>query len=255
MSGAMAMSSGASSGTARLRELLVDNLETDTVCYRIDPHIADPTEKLLRRRQDKHYAPLLAWFEQAFGVRLATAEGFGDIEHPDEAYAVAEDMADGSNAWVKAALQTAVGNTKSTVIPLALVCRAIDAATALEASRVEEDFQISENGFVEDGHDTAILQARAALQSIVTFLSLLPPALRMPDAPLPPAPSNKNYAAVLAAAREERMQRVTVRRERLMALVKQKRALINRFTARLRQEAKEEEEKAALEAKAAEKKN
>ena len=52
-SGSGAMTSGAGSGTSRLRDLLLDSLETDSVCYRVDWNTGDPGERLLRKRQDR----------------------------------------------------------------------------------------------------------------------------------------------------------------------------------------------------------
>ena len=52
-SGSGAMTSGAGSGTSRLRDLLLDSLETDSVCYRVDWDTGDPAERLLRKRQDR----------------------------------------------------------------------------------------------------------------------------------------------------------------------------------------------------------
>ena len=52
-SGSGAMTSGVGSGTSRLRDLLLDSLETDSVCYRVDWNSGDPSEKLLRKRQDR----------------------------------------------------------------------------------------------------------------------------------------------------------------------------------------------------------
>ena len=58
-SGSGAMTSGAGSGTSRLRDLLLDSLETDSVCYRVDWNTGDPSERLLRKRQDRCVAPAL----------------------------------------------------------------------------------------------------------------------------------------------------------------------------------------------------
>jgi len=51
--GSGAMTSGLGSGTSRLRDLMLDSLETDSVCYRVDWNSGDPGEKLLRKRQDR----------------------------------------------------------------------------------------------------------------------------------------------------------------------------------------------------------
>jgi chaperone required for assembly of F1-ATPase len=45
-----------------------------------------------------------------------------------------------------------VGSLKSSVLTLALVHGHIDAQTAVDTARVEEEFQIAEHGFVEEGY-------------------------------------------------------------------------------------------------------
>lgn len=85
---------GAGTGTGRLRDLALDYLETDTTCYRIDWDMADPGERLLRKRQDKYYQPLSDWFKASFGVDLGMAVGLEDLVHPEAAYQVAEDEVD-----------------------------------------------------------------------------------------------------------------------------------------------------------------
>lgn len=218
-----ALSSSASSGTAKLRDLMLDFLETDSICYRVDEDIADPSERLLRKRQDRLYQPLMDWFKGSFGVTLGTAVGIGDVTHPDEAYEVAEDAADTASPWVKAAMQQSVGVLKSSVVTLALVNRAISVEDAFEASRVEEEWQIGENGFVEDGHDTGRAHTRAQLTAVSTFLWLLP-ASAMPAA-LPLA-GKKGYNVALASARAARAARVLTRRMREAAAVSSKRAIM-----------------------------
>ncbi len=54
-----AMSSASGNGTAKLRDLVLDCLETDSVCYRVGDS-ADPSERLLRKRQDKCVCALRA---------------------------------------------------------------------------------------------------------------------------------------------------------------------------------------------------
>jgi chaperone required for assembly of F1-ATPase len=211
-SGAMTASAGggtAASGTSKLRDLLLDYLETDTVCYRLDVDMADPAEKVLRKRQDKYYGPIIAWFDTGYATRLGTALGFGDLVHPADAYVAAEHAADSAHPFVKAALQQLVGSLKSAVLTLAVVHRAVDVDAALTAARLEEEWQIGENGFVEDGHDTARAALRVAVSSAAAYLALLPRAY------LPPPP-----AAVTPAARRAA---VGVRRARETALVAVKR--------------------------------
>jgi chaperone required for assembly of F1-ATPase len=210
-----AMTSSGVGGTGKLRDLVLDFLETDTVCFRVDPDSADPSELILRKRQDKYYGPLLSWWKSAFGVDLGVVEGFKDVAHPEAAYVVAEDAVDQADAFLRAAVHHALTNTKSTVLTLALVHGAVDVDTAFECSRVEEEFQIRENGFVEDGHDVTRAAQRVALSTVATFLSLCPASA---PAAVPLA-SRKDYAAALAAAEAARSQRVSARRAREAGMV------------------------------------
>ena len=108
-SGSGAMTSGAPSGTGKLRDLMLDFLETDSLCFRVDVGLGggggDVSERLLRKRQDKHYGPVVDWYSSAFQTSLGMASGFGDLEHPDSAYQAAEDAVDTASPWAKAALQ------------------------------------------------------------------------------------------------------------------------------------------------------
>ena len=63
---------------------------------------------------------------------------------------------------------------QSTVITMAFLHRHISVDQALEACRIEEEFQIEENGFVEDGHDTTRAFVKVNLTSTSAFLWLLP---------------------------------------------------------------------------------
>ena len=109
-----AMTSGAPAGTGRLRDLMLDFLETDSVCFRVDVGLdggggGDSSERLLRKRQDKHYGPLVAWYDAAFETNLGMASGFEDVEHPESAYQAAEDAVDTATPWARAALQVRAG--------------------------------------------------------------------------------------------------------------------------------------------------
>jgi chaperone required for assembly of F1-ATPase len=81
------------------------------VCFRVDAAHADASERLLRKRQDKHYGPVVEWFAAAFatGAPLGCAHGFGDLVHPGAAYVAAEDAVDTASPWAKAALQVRAG--------------------------------------------------------------------------------------------------------------------------------------------------
>jgi len=202
--------SAALSAGARLRAAAVDFLETDTACFRIDVDAADPSERLLRKRQDKYYGPLLRWWAGAYGAPLAVASGLGELVHPPGALLAAQDFVDEADPLLRAATASVLGAVKSTVIAFAFAHRELDIEAAFQAARVEEEWQIAENGLVEDGHDTARAQLRAALAAARTLLWLSPTSA---PAPLP-RPGTKGYAAALAAAADARAQRAAARAAR-----------------------------------------
>jgi chaperone required for assembly of F1-ATPase len=63
---------------------------------------------------------------------------------------------------------------QSSVITMAFIHRYVSVDQTLEACRIEEEFQIEENGFVEDGHDTTRAFVKVNLTSVSAFLWLLP---------------------------------------------------------------------------------
>ena len=193
------------SETRRLVELAKDYLETDTVCYRVPVHSGDPDEALLRQRQDRHYQELLDWFARSFGVELAWTEGFGAVNHPTAAYEVLEDIIDSADPYARAALRAALGTCKSTVIALALMSGHLTVEQAVAASRVEEEYQIEINGFVEDGHDTARVQTQVKLASAAGLMWLHPGAALA-------APTGDN--AEVQQQLRDRLLRVAARRRR-----------------------------------------
>ncbi|CAE7458519.1 Atpaf2 [Symbiodinium sp. KB8] len=206
---ASTMSSMGGSGgeTARLREMLKDYLETDSICYRVSLETGDPDEALLRRRQDKYYDPLIDWFKNAFGVTLGWTTGLQNVQHSTAAYELCEDIIDSGDHFLRAAVHQALGTTKSTAITLALLFRHISAEQAFNASRVEEEYQIEVNGFVEDGHDTARVSARIQLGAVANLLWLSP-------ASRPPQPPQGLGPEAVQADMEKRLQRVAARRAR-----------------------------------------
>lgn len=163
----------AESETIKLRELAKDFLETDTACFRVSADRSS-ADVMLRRKQDRHYDPLLEWFADHFGVSLGVSEALLSAGHAPEAYAVVEDFVDRADPFLRAAFNMLLGTCKSSTTALALLHRHISIDQAFDAARVEEEFQIEENGFVEDGHDTARIETKLRISAASAFLWLLP---------------------------------------------------------------------------------
>ena len=98
---------------------------------------------------------------------------------------------DGADHFLRAAIANLLGSTKSATISMALLHGAVSLDQALEAASVEEDYQIEENGFVEDGHDTQKVQTRVKAAAAAAFLRLVPSS----------APSSAPEAMALDAMR------------------------------------------------------
>jgi chaperone required for assembly of F1-ATPase len=218
-----AMTSGGSSGTVKLRDLMLDYLETDTLCYRVDLDMADPSERLLRKKQEKYYEPLMKWYEDTFQTTLGRAVGFNELHHTEDAYNSVEYVVDKADPFLKAALQLVVGNVKSTIITMAFVHGHITVQEAFDAARVEEEWQISENGFVEDGHDTARAHLTSILSAANILLSFLPNARPTPPTTIE---DRKSYKQI-------RDLHVNERRDRENKLTEKKRKLFNEWNEKL----------------------
>ena len=109
-----------------------------------------------------------------------------------------------------------LGAVKSTVIAFAFAHRELDIEAAFQAARVEEEWQIAENGLVEDGHDTARAHLRATLAAARTLLWLSPTS----QPPPLPRPGARGYAQALqraAAARDARAAARAAREDAALA--------------------------------------
>lgn len=102
------------------------------------------------RLQNEHWAPLLKWLKEKYGITLKEAEGFGVAHQTPETVAKFRNILEGMDPFQLAAMERAVYATKSFVIALALVEGRITAHEAALASHVEVASQIERWGEVED---------------------------------------------------------------------------------------------------------
>jgi ATP synthase F1 complex assembly factor 2 len=151
-------------------------LPTDTICY-----WADPTEdRVLHRRQQQAWDDIHKHCEAMFGGRPALAMGANEglvmsrvrsqksigLPHPDDLVSCAHDFVHLLDAWHLTALSSVASEAKSFLVGMALLSGGTQPDAAVEAARVEEEFQISNWGLVEGGHDydrlNCSIQIRAA---------------------------------------------------------------------------------------------
>ena len=125
---------------------------TDLVCYR-----AEGPEGLTTR-QSECWDPIIAWAEEATGVRLSLAAGVVAVEQdPDLVPAIAR-LFTAHDDLALAAIAMTTSMTGSALIALALSHGALDASAGWQAAHVDEDWQIS-----QWGEDAEAARRRAAL--------------------------------------------------------------------------------------------
>jgi ATP synthase F1 complex assembly factor 2 len=150
--------------TSIYREEILRYLQTDTVCYWADP----VEDKILYRRQQTAWKDLHAWIE-AWSGGHAPAVAVGHIEgmwlakgtqlpHPEPLRQACRKFVESLDAWHLTAMHSMAAEAKSFWIALALLLESkdgwsMDVPSAIEAARVEEEFNIASWGLVEGGHD------------------------------------------------------------------------------------------------------
>lgn len=157
------------------REEALKFLPTDTTCF-----WADPTEdRVLNRRQEQAWAGIHEYCQARLGAKPTTAMGmegilmsrqrgsakpFSGLPHPTELMEAARTWTETLDAWQLVALCSINSQAKSFLVGFSVLDSQSGSGAArgspfsgldkaIEASRVEEEFQISNWGLVEGGHD------------------------------------------------------------------------------------------------------
>lgn len=181
------------------RDNILRYLKNDTTCYLTDPQ----EDRVLYRKQMKAWEELHKWAQEHIGKgKHAPARAVGNDEglimsrarkskpgaglpHPDVLVEEAEAWVNSLDAWRLIAMQAVTVEAKSFLVGMAVVrgCDLdhrideaissppyVEAGTeAVEASRVEEEFNIEQWGLVEGGHDYDRLNCSINIHS-ATFL-------------------------------------------------------------------------------------
>lgn len=140
------------------RQAAVDELAdyggTDLLCYRVE----DPAE--LRRRQEAHWGPLLAWAGQALEAPLSVTTEIAVRPQPEDALRALRRAVAAHDDLALSGLGTAVRVSGSLVAGLALSHGRIDAAEAFEVAELDATYQME-----LWGEDREALDRRAALKA------------------------------------------------------------------------------------------
>jgi len=140
--------------------------DTELLCYRA----AEPLE--LVRRQQRVWQPLLDWTADAYGVRLNVTIGLLPMAQPPAAVARLRERVERLDDWSLVGVHAATTALGSVVLGLALLEARIDAGDALEASLLDELFEIERWGQdveIERRHATL----RRDVEAAATFLERL----------------------------------------------------------------------------------
>ena len=104
------------------------------------------------------------------------AKPYVGLPHPPDLLTKANDWAESLDAWHLAALASMSSQAKSFLVAWAMMTPDSpleDLNKAVEASRVEEEFQIANWGLVEGGHDYDRLNCSIQLHSAQLFVKAI----------------------------------------------------------------------------------
>jgi len=125
----------AATDTPSLIDKLVQYAETDTLCYRADPHDA------LFARQQEEWEPILAAIEAREGVQFTRVSGIMHRAQPQETLAKLRTRLESMDAFALAGLQTLASLATSFSIGLEALQPEANAETLWNAANLEELWQ------------------------------------------------------------------------------------------------------------------
>jgi len=151
---------------------LMNFIKNDTTIVRVNPRVFS-----LYEQQVQLYDPLLDWFSQEFQVPKLLMGDPGilvdDIQQPEELLTNIQWMLFHLDDWTLAALNCLTLELKSFVLSCAVWRRKIGFEEAFNLSRLEETFQIENNGRLAE-HDVDEMNIKLKLSAGVLFVHLLP---------------------------------------------------------------------------------
>jgi chaperone required for assembly of F1-ATPase len=153
-------------------EELLGYASTDLLCYRA----AEPLD--LVRRQQHAWQPLLDWAEETYGIRLAVTTSILPLAQAEAALGNLPAALAALDDWPLIGLHAATTALGSLILGLALACGRIDAAEALGASLLDEDFEIERWGREAEA-ERRQAALRRDVEAAATFLARLPAANRL----------------------------------------------------------------------------
>jgi len=147
---------------------ITDYTGTDLLCYR-----APKPDDLVRRQQDI-WQPMLDWIEQRYHIGFEVTGSLLPAPQPKATIDGIRGLVEAIDDWPLVGLHAATTGLGSVVLALALWHQQIDAASAADASLLDELFEIEQWGQERDAsrrHNVL----RRDMKGIAVFLERLPP--------------------------------------------------------------------------------
>ena len=156
-------------------------LATDTICYFADPL----QDRVLYRRQEEHWMPIHEFLTSQLKSQPSIVYGAQEamisavqrrLPHPPDLADQCRTLLSRLDAWHLQCLYSVCRESKSLLLGLAVLLDHYQGPSlqqAVEAARVEEEFQISIWGMVEGGHDYDRLNCAVQIQAAVVLKDCL----------------------------------------------------------------------------------
>ena len=140
--------------------------ETDLLCYRA------ATPPLLVARQTLAWDPWLDWSRTALGAALVVTTGVMHVRQHPAAIAALHRAVAAEHGWALAGLGILVPALGSLVLGLAVAREALEAADALELSRLDETYEIEQWG-ADDEQDRRRVNVARDVDEAARYLALV----------------------------------------------------------------------------------
>ena len=142
---------------------MTEMLEDDTVLVQEDE------SSDLHELQQKSLAPILAWFNSEFNTNLAPSQNLFETKASESDKLKLQEYLRTHSFETLMGLKFCMDTVKSVVLSLAAFKQLINCDSAVQLSRLEEEFQISKWGSVEWAHEWSRLETLNRFTAGVLF--------------------------------------------------------------------------------------
>lgn len=163
-------------GRANIAEDLIAQqlnfISTDQATYRNSIH------KELVKRQEQCYSPFIALFERDFKTKVELNYNIVAKEQLVMTVNKVHEWLSVASNWELAVIDQLTSSTKSMILSASALRKYAPIDEIFEASRVDERFQVEQNGLVKGDHDLYEVDYKKSVTTAYTMHSLLPENLQ-----------------------------------------------------------------------------